>query len=64
MNDLKLSGDSLTLFQRINIANCAMQRANEYVFDEARFNGEYKTARTWSKYKCIITKQVQYVEND
>lgn len=64
MSKLKLSGDSLTLFQRINLANCAMERAHQNVFDDARFHSEYNTARTWSKYKCVILKQIQYVEAD
>jgi hypothetical protein len=55
---------SLTLFDRINIANCAAQRAIQHVTNEEVFNAEYRTARMWSKYKCYITKSVSFVETD
>lgn len=56
--------DELTLFDRINLAHCAMKRAEQYVCNNERFVGEYETARHWNKYRCIISKKYQYVEYD
>ena len=50
------------LFDRINLARCAMERANRHILDEKRFTGEYQTARAWTKYKCIITTNMQLVD--
>jgi hypothetical protein len=55
---------NLNLFQRINIAQCAVRRAYENYNDEYRFHGEFNTARAWNKYKCYITKTCQFVEPD
>lgn len=43
----------LSLFDRINLAHCAMQRAQENVFNE-RFDEEYETARMWHRNNCYI----------
>lgn len=53
----------LTLFDRINLANCAKQRAQmANIFDE-RFLSEYRTARMWVKYRCYVTtSDYSYVE--
>ena len=56
--------DELTFFDRLNLANCAMQRAKMHTVDVDRFHGEYTTARHWTKYKCYITKTVSFVESD
>ena len=56
--------DGITLFDRINLANCAMQRARQGWIDTERFNGEYITARAWTKYRCYISKAHQFVEYD
>jgi hypothetical protein len=56
--------NSLTMFDRINIAQCAVKRANENCSDEHRFHGEFCTARAWNKYKCYITTTCQFVEPD
>ena len=56
--------DELTFFDRLNLANCAMQRAKMHTVDADRFHGEYTTARHWTKYKCYITKTVSFVESD
>jgi hypothetical protein len=55
---------NLTLFDRINIASCAMKRAQDSWLDEKRFSGEFKTARMWTKYRCVIHREVQYVESN
>ena len=55
---------SLNLFHRINLANCAMLRARENLLDGNRFYSEYMTARSWTKYKCIITKEYSSVDYD
>lgn len=46
--------EQMTLFDRVNIANCAMRRAMDNVFDTERFSGEYETVRTWTRYRCSI----------
>ncbi len=56
--------EELTFFDRLNIANCAMQRAKLHPVNQERFIGEYNTARQWTKYKCYITKTVSFVEPD
>jgi hypothetical protein len=43
--------DSLTLFDRINLANCARLRAESSWQDPDRFASEYKSARSWLKYR-------------
>lgn len=55
--------DYLTIFDRINLANCARERAIANVLDSKRFEGEYTTARHWIKYRCTITPDYSYVEN-
>lgn len=54
--------DEINLFDRINLAACAMRRAQANVLDEQRFNAEYLSARAWNKYKCVITKTYSYVD--
>ena len=60
---MPLESGGLTLFDRINIANCAMRRANENVMDGDRFTDEYYTAKFWTRYRCIITKTCSYVDD-
>jgi hypothetical protein len=54
----------LNLFDRINLASCAMKRAEHSVLKRDTFQGEYETARAWTKYRCYITKTVSFVEPD
>ena len=54
----------ISMFDRINLAQCAIKRAREYCGDEQRFHGEFCTARAWNKYKCYITTACQFVEPD
>ena len=56
--------EPLTLFDRINIANCAVQRAVGNVTNQERFTNEYQSARMWTKYKCYITKTHSFVEEN
>jgi hypothetical protein len=56
--------DSLTLFDRINLAKCAQLRAEARVCDNDGFLAEYTTARMWTKYRCYITKTHSFVESD
>jgi len=56
--------EHLTLFDRINLANCAAKRAAANCLDIDRFKGEFETARMWTKYKCYITKDYSFVEPD
>jgi hypothetical protein len=56
--------DTLSLFDRINIAKCATDRAMQSVLNAERFTGEYHTARMWVKYKCnIASGSTSFVEN-
>ena len=55
---------NLNLFQRNNIASCAIQRAKEHLCDGDRFNGEYTTVKMWTRYKCHISTTVSFVEPD
>jgi len=55
--------DHLNFFDRINIAHCAIERARNYVGNQDRFNGEYSTAKMWSRYRCYITRNYSYIEN-
>jgi hypothetical protein len=59
MDDLTIS-----MFDRINLANCAVQRACAAAgMDGDRFSGEYRTARMWTKYR-IHSGKLRFVEPD
>jgi hypothetical protein len=56
---------TLTLFDRINLANCAMQRAIAApVRDRDRFDNEYGTARLWTKYRIHASASYRFIEAD
>lgn len=61
---MSAGSDCLNLFDRINLANCAMIRARENVLDGDRFYSEYMTARSWTKYRCIITKEYSCIDHN
>jgi hypothetical protein len=44
----------LALFDQINLAKCATERAKVYVTDSARFEGEYVTAAHWASKRVIV----------
>ena len=57
----------LLLFDRINLAKCAMQRAERLDLRcshcKELFTREYRTARMWVKYRCSVTNaQQSFVE--
>jgi hypothetical protein len=54
----------LTFFDRLSIANCAKQRAEQNCCDSRRFSDEFFTARMWARYRCYITREIQFVEPD
>jgi len=54
---------TLTIFDRINLANCARERAIANVLDNERFHSEFITARRWIKYRCSISSDYSYVED-
>ena len=56
--------DYLNMFDRINVARCAVERANNNFHDRDRFVDEYKTAKMWTRYKCYISTTVSFVEPD
>ena len=45
----------LTLFDRVDLANCAKERARLMDPISDRFLSEYRTARMWVKYRCYVT---------
>ena len=56
---------TITLFDRINLANCAVQRAiSAPVRDRARFESEYDTARLWTKYRIHGSASYRFIEAD
>jgi hypothetical protein len=55
---------NLDLFERINIAKCAADRACMHVMDTERFHREFQTARMWTRYKCYISTRCSFVEPD
>ena len=42
--------DGLSVFQAINIAHCAMRRADENYHNNDRFKGEFSTTMLWKNY--------------
>jgi len=54
----------LNLFDRINIASCAVKRAEKAILKEDTFHGEWETARAWTRYRCYISPKCQFVECD
>jgi hypothetical protein len=56
---------NLTLFDRINLANCAVQRATAApIRDRVRFEDEYETARLWTKYRIHASGSYRFIEAD
>jgi hypothetical protein len=55
--------DELTLFDRINLASCAQRRAEMNVINDDRFTSEFKTAKMWTKYRCVITTHSSYIDD-
>jgi hypothetical protein len=55
--------DTINLFDRINLAECAKRRASANVLDTKRFEGEYHTAQLWMKYRCVNTPHYSYIES-
>jgi hypothetical protein len=53
---------TITLFDRINLANCAAMRAGSLLQDEDRFHGEYETARAWTKYRVYNSTNCRFIE--
>lgn len=52
---------TITLFDRINLANCAVQRA---IAAPIRFESEYETARLWTKYRIHTSASYRFIEAD
>jgi len=55
---------NIGLLDRINIAQCAAERARIHVLDTGRFGREFDTARMWTRYKCYISNKGSFVEPD
>jgi len=45
---------TITLFDRINLANCAARRAEANFMDAERYHAEYMTARMWHRNNCYV----------
>ena len=56
--------DTINMFDRINLAECARRRASANILNEQRFNGEYDTARLWMKYRLVKNTSYSYVEEN
>jgi len=56
--------DNITLFDRINLADCARRRASAHVLDSTRFESEYDTARLWMKYRLVKYTTYSYIDED
>jgi hypothetical protein len=61
---MRTTDSNLGLFDRINVARCAMERAHNNSLDRNRFVDEYTTAKMWTRYKCYISTIVSFVEPD
>lgn len=59
-----MSNRIITLFDRINLANCAVLRSETTVLDGDRFLREYETARMWTRYRVYNSPGCQFVEVD
>lgn len=46
----------MTIFQKLHIANCARQRAYEYVLQDNRFLNELMTAKLWMRHDVVTTE--------
>ena len=46
--------EGLSLFDRINLAHCAAERAKLSILNMHRFDDEYKTARMWHRNNCYV----------
>jgi hypothetical protein len=56
--------DNLTLFDRINLADCAKRRAVDNVLNSTRFSGEYDTARLWMKYRLVKYTDYSFIDDN
>ena len=53
----------LNLFDRINLANCAVKRAEAVSASNGKlFHSEYETVRLWSKHRVYTSAACQFVE--
>lgn len=53
---------TMTVFDRLNIAQCAARRATYSCSDADRFGGEYLTVKAWMRYRCYISKKHSFIE--
>jgi len=49
----------MTDFCKINLAACAVRRAEDYILDQRRFSDEYKTALLWKGHRVYQTVNSQ-----
>jgi hypothetical protein len=48
--------NSLTLFDKIHLAECAARRANIHFMNNERFDSEYDTVRLWKMHNTYNVK--------
>jgi hypothetical protein len=56
----------MTVFDKINLANCARIRARQAVADlgnpewERLYHGEFTTAVSWFQHRCVTTESYHF----
>lgn len=53
---------AMSVFDRLNIAQCAAKRATYSCSDPDRFKGEYQTVKAWMRYRCYISRKHSFIE--
>jgi hypothetical protein len=57
-----MATDHMTMFDKLNLAQCARLRATTHLMDGDRFHREYQTAHLWMHYKVVSLPGYRYVE--
>lgn len=50
--------DSLSLYDKIHLAECAARRSKDHWNDQDRFLGEFNTVVLWKKHRITSTKTI------
>jgi len=58
-----MTSDHMSMFDKLNLAQCAKLRACASLMDGERFRREYETARLWMKYRVVsISSDYRYID--
>lgn len=57
-----MATDHLSMFDKLNLAQCAKLRACDALMDNDRFYGEYETTRLWMKHKVVSVTGYTFVD--